>query len=83
MSEITVQNLESMKKTVEYGKDLLSKAEGKLENLHQQKTQIHNQIQSLGVEPENLTVEIETLNAEMAELYQKAQGLIPQELLGR
>lgn len=83
MTEITVQSLENMKQTVERGKELLGKAEGKLENLHQQKSQINGQIQALGVEPENLAGEIEQLDGEMAELYQKAQGLIPQELLGR
>ena len=79
--EITVQDLEVMKQQVDKGKELLGKAEGRLENLHQQKDSITGQIKDLGVEPENLANEINTINNQMQELFAKAQSLIPHELI--
>lgn len=81
--EITVQDLEAMKNNVDRGKEILGKAEGKLENLHQQKDSLTGQIKELGVEPENLDTEIEQLNSQISSLFSKAQELIPHDLINR
>lgn len=81
--EITVQDLEAMKNNVDRGKEILGKAEGKLENLHQQKDNLTAQIKELGVEPENLDSEIEQLNNQISDIFERAQALIPHELINR
>lgn len=81
--EVTVQDLEQMKNNVDRGKEILGKAEGKLESLHQQKDNLTTQIKELGVEPENLDTEIDQLNEQIGSLFAKAQELIPHDLINR
>lgn len=78
---LNVQTLEQMKTGIARGKELLSKAEGRLDGLNQQKETVVSQIKSLGVEPETLDQEIQKEQEEINALYKEVQSLIPAGLM--
>lgn len=80
---ITIQEVDNLKQTVDKGKELLGKAEGRLESLLQQEGDLKVQISQQGIEPENLPAEIERIEKEIQETFAKAKELIPYELINR
>lgn len=82
-NQVSVQDLEVLKKNVEKGKELLGKAHGRLESLEQQEKDLVSQIKEQGVEPENLNDEINKINDEIAQLFNEANGLIPHDILNK
>ena len=80
-NNVTTEKLEQLKGFVDKSKNLLNKAEGRLESLENQEKDIITQIESYGIKPENLHEEISKIDAEMNDLYDKAKQLIPLDLL--
>lgn len=80
---VTMQDLETMKQSVDKGKELLGKAEGRLESLQQQESELNLQIKQQGIEPENLPDEIQKIQEQIQTLFSEAQALIPYELINR
>lgn len=80
MKKITTQELENLSQVIEKGKTMLGKAEGKLENLENQKAQLHQEILQYGVSPENLKEEILKMDQEISAKYEEIVAMIPQEL---
>ncbi len=75
------KELNKLKDNLEKAKNLKYKAEARLEQLNNQQAEIIKELNSLGVDPENLDKEIEKLTSEINELFQKANALLPKDIL--
>lgn len=75
------KELNKLKDNLEKAKNLKYKAEARLEQLNNQQAEIIKELNSLGVDPENLDKEIEKLTSEINELFQKANTLLPKDIL--
>lgn len=72
-----LKQIENAEKTIENSKVLLSKAEGRLEMLEQQRTQVVNEILQLGLKPEDLSMTISNLENEIQKDLEEIQKNIP------
>ncbi|QQY80677.1 hypothetical protein EDD65_105194 [Keratinibaculum paraultunense] len=75
------KELNKLKDNLERAKNLKYKAEARLEQLNNQQAEIIKELNSLGVDPEKLDEEIEKLTIEINELFQKANALLPKDIL--
>lgn len=73
--------INQIKENLDKAKNLRIRAEARLEQLNRQKQDILLEIEGLGVKPENLETEIERLKGEIEELLNKANHMIPMDLL--
>lgn len=71
---------QELKQAIERGKELHSKAEGRMEELIGQKKAIEQEMADLGVEPSNIGEEIQKAKQEMDSIIQEVENVIPQEL---
>lgn len=76
-------SLKKLKTDLDKAKIIKNKAEGTLDELKKQETQILEELETLGVKPENLDTEIENLKNEIDKLLVEANSLIPIDLLNR
>lgn len=76
------EQLQQMKKAIDYAKDMKYRAELKLESLEKQKENILLELEQLGVKPEELEDEITRLEQEITSSLKEAWNLIPKELTG-
>lgn len=75
------KELNVLKDNLERAKNLKYKAEARLEQLNNQQAEIIKELNSLGVNPENLDDEIKKLALEIEELFEKANALLPKDIL--
>ncbi|NLD49172.1 MAG: hypothetical protein GX660_18585 [Clostridiaceae bacterium] len=75
------KKLNEIKENLDKAKNLRIRAEARLEELNKQKADILKELDQLGVKPEELESEIERLKAEIDELIDRADKLIPLELI--
>lgn len=81
MKKVTAQEFEVMGNNIEKGKSLLGKSEGKLENLENQKEQLHQEILKLGVEPQNLKQEILNIDELISQKIEEIAKILPVDLI--
>ncbi|MCF6459762.1 hypothetical protein [Clostridium sp. Cult3] len=75
------KELNILKDNLERAKNLKYKAEARLEQLNNQQEEIIKELNSLGVNPENLEEEIQKLTSEINDLFNKANALLPRDIL--
>ncbi len=75
------KSINKLKDDLDKAKSLRIRAEARLEQLNKQKQDILAEIESLGVKPEELENEIELLKKEIEELIEKANRMLPEDLL--
>lgn len=75
------KKLNQIKENLDKAKNLRIRAEARLEELNKQKSDILKELEQLGVKPEELESEIVRLKAEIDELINRADKLIPVELI--
>ncbi|HEX3030324.1 MAG TPA: hypothetical protein VHT34_13740 [Clostridia bacterium] len=75
------KSINKLKDDLDKAKSLRIRAEARLEQLNKQKQDILAEIESLGVKPEDLENEIELLKKEIEELIEKANRMLPEDLL--
>lgn len=75
------KELSILKDNLERAKNLKYKAEARLEQLNNQQEEIIKELNSLGVNPENLEEEIQKLTSEINDLFNKANALLPRDIL--
>lgn len=75
------KKLNQIKENLDKAKNLRIRAEARLEELNKQKSDILKELEQLGVKPEELEGEIVRLKAEIDELIDRADKLIPVELI--
>lgn len=67
-----------LKKELDRAKDFKYKADARLEQLNNQKTEILKELEDYDIKPEDLESEISKLDNEIKELFEKASALLPQ-----
>lgn len=77
------RELSNLKESLEKAKTLKYKAEARLEQLKNQEDQIIRELKTLGVEPSDLDKEIESLRIKIEELLNKANEMLPNDLLNK
>lgn len=77
------KELINLKESLEKAKTLKYKAEARLEQLKNQEDQIIRELKTLGVEPSDLDKEIESLRIKIEELLNKANEMLPNDLLNK
>ena len=70
------QRLESLKQSVERGKNERARAEATLESLQKQEAEIHAELAELGVAPENLEAEIKRVRETVEQGLLEAERLL-------
>ena len=75
------KKINQIKENLDKAKNMRIRAEARLEQLNKQKEEILGELKELGVPPESLDTEINNLKSEIEELIDKAQKLIPEELI--
>lgn len=75
------KELGQLKDDLEKAKSLKYRAEARLEQLKQQEDEIIKELKELGVNPENLDEEIKNLSDEIDNLFERANQLLPKDLL--
>jgi chromosome segregation ATPase len=73
--------INQIKENLDKAKNMRIRAEARLEQLNKQKEEILGELKELGVPPEALDTEISRLKREIEDLIDKAQNLIPEELI--
>lgn len=73
--------INQIKDNLDKAKNMRIRAEARLEQLNKQKEEILGELKELGVPPESLDTEISNLKSEIEDLIDKAQKLIPEELI--
>lgn len=76
-TNLVIKQIEEIEQKIEKSKGLLSKAEGKLEMLEQQKQQIIGEIHNLGLKPEDLAHTIQSLEIEINKDLTEITNSIP------
>ena len=76
-ANMILKQIENAEQTIEKSKVLLSKAEGRLEMLEQQRTQVVNEILQMGLKPEDLASTIANLENEIQKDLEEIQKNIP------
>ena len=69
--------IEDAEQKIEKSKGLLSKAEGRLEMLEQQRQQVINEITQMGLNPQNLDSTIQSLELEIQKDLETIRNNIP------
>lgn len=69
--------IEDAEQKIEKSKGLLSKAEGRLEMLEQQRQQVINEITQMGLNPQNLDSTIQSLEFEIQKDLETIRNNIP------
>ncbi len=75
------KSLKEIRDNLDKAKGLKIKAESQLESLKQRESEILEELEKMGVKPENLENEIVKTKSEIENLIEKANGLIPTDLL--
>lgn len=75
------RQLAELKEGLEKSKSLKYRAEAKLEQLKSQEAEIKKELEEMGIVPENLEDEIKRLNEEVESLLEKANDMLPRDLL--
>jgi len=75
--------INQLKENLDKAKSLRIRAEAKMEQLSKQKEDLLKEIKELGVEPEEIENEITRLKAEIEEMIDRAQKMLPTELINR
>lgn len=73
--------LKELKIDLDKATNLKYKAEAKLEQLNNQEKQLIAELKELGVKPEDLDQEIVKLEKEIKALFEKADSLLPKDIL--
>lgn len=81
MSNDYEKSISQIKENLDKAKNLRIRAEARLEQLNKQKQDILEEIKSLGIEPEQLDGEIEKLKKEIEDLIEKANELLPMDII--
>lgn len=81
MANITAEQVEKLRKSVEESKSLRTRQEERKVQLEKQQGEIHEEIRALGVEPDNLDQEIANAQKEIDDLHAQINALIPWDLL--
>ena len=75
--------LKELKDNIDKAKDLKNRAEGQLDQLKPQEKQYLEELEKLGVDPKNLEAEIANLKREIEDMLEKADSMIPKDILNR
>ncbi len=75
------KKINQIKESLDKAKNMRIRAETRLEQLNKQKEEILGELNELGVSPEQLDSEINRLKNEIEDLLDRAQKLIPEELI--
>lgn len=75
------KKINQIKENLDKAKNMRIRAEARLEQLNKQKEEILSELKELNVSPEELDVEISKLKGEIEDLMDRAQSLIPQDLI--
>jgi chromosome segregation ATPase len=75
------KKINQIKESLDKAKNMRIRAEARLEELNKQKEEIMRELKDLGVSPESLDSEIGNLKSEIEDLLDKAQKIIPEELI--
>ncbi|MDQ2085251.1 hypothetical protein RBH29_02220 [Herbivorax sp. ANBcel31] len=75
------KKINTIKENLDKAKNLRIRAEARLEDLNKQKQEILKELDELGIEPEGLEGEISRLKSEIEELINRAEKLIPEDLI--
>ena len=75
------KQLNELKRNLENAKLIKYKAEVRLEQLNQQQAEIFKELNELGVKPEDLDGEITKLSIEIKDSLEKANKLLPTNIL--
>ncbi len=75
--------LKELKDNIDKAKDLKNRAEGQLDQLKTQEKQYLEELEKLGVDPKNLEAEIANLKREIEDMLEKADSMIPKDILNR
>lgn len=75
------KKINQIKENLDRAKNMRIRAETRLEQLNKQKEEILDELKDLGVSPEQLDSEINRLKNEIEDLINKAEKLIPEELI--
>ena len=75
------KKINQIKEILDKGKNMRIRAEARLEQLNKQKEDILSELKELNVSPDELDVEISKLKSEIEDLMDRAQSLIPQDLI--
>lgn len=75
------KQLSQLKENLDRAKNLKYKAEARLEHLNKQQEELINELKELGVNPDELDSEINKLETEISDLFEKANELLPIDIL--
>ncbi|NLL06190.1 MAG: hypothetical protein GX270_10490 [Clostridiaceae bacterium] len=75
------KKINQIKESLDKAKNMRIRAEARLEQLNKQKEDILSELKELNVSPDELDAEISKLKSEIEDLMDKAQSLIPQDLI--
>ncbi|AEV68962.1 hypothetical protein [Acetivibrio clariflavus] len=75
------KRINQIKESLDKAKNMRIRAEARLEELNKQKEEILRELKELNVSPDQLDDEISKLKSEIEELMERAQNLIPQDLI--
>ncbi len=75
------KKINQIKENLDKAKNMRIRAEARLEQLNKQKEDILGELKDLNVSPDELDMEISKLKSEIEDLMDKAQSLIPQDLI--
>lgn len=75
------KKINQIKENLDKAKNMKIRAEARLEQLNKQKEEILSELKELNVSPDELDMEISKLKSEIEDLMDRAQNLIPQELI--
>jgi len=83
--EVDIMNyddrLKELKLDLDKATNLKYKAEAKLEQLNNQEKELIEELKELNVKPEDLETEIKKLEDDITELFEKADKLLPKDIL--
>jgi len=75
------KKINGIKEKLDKAKNMRIRAEARLEQLNKQKEEILSELTELNVSPDELDKEIDKLKSEIEDLMERAQNLIPQDLI--
>ena len=75
------KKINQIKENLDKAKNMRIRAEARLEQLNKQKEEILTELKELGVSPQELDNEISRLKSEIEDLIDRAEKLIPEELI--
>ncbi|MBS4539911.1 hypothetical protein GOQ27_15655 [Clostridium sp. D2Q-11] len=75
------KQLSQLKDNLDRARNLKYKAEARLEHLNKQQEELISELKDLGVNPDELDDEINKLEKEITNLFNKANQLLPMDIL--